>query len=236
LKVQGIAQVVMRVEASGFTLMVLGAAATIAALAGQLNVAGVAEFPLMKSGVLRAALFLTGGFFFLIGLGLVSDVTATSTTGPPSDPGPGPGSDSSPVQPSSEPETTTTPEGQSSYARAVNAACEAAASRAQQLPELPENANDDQLVQYTLTWADNVAILWDSLANISPAGGVPDDHETLLFKLELYHDNLEDAGYGLRAGDGYTFDNNINRVESLAFDYNRVAKALDLPSCELPVS
>jgi hypothetical protein len=226
---QGIAQAVVRVEASGFTLMVLGAAATIAALAGQLNVAGVAEFPLMKSGLLRAALFVVGAFFFLIGLGLVSNVTTTGTSpGGGSEPGgpsvPGNGSDT-PIE--------TQPPDENSYASAANAACAGAASRAQPMPELSENASDEQLVQYTLTWADNVQVLWDHLARVSPAGGVPDDHQTLLFKLDLYHDNLEDAAYGLRNGDPYTFDNNIDRVESLAFDYNRVATALALPACQL---
>jgi hypothetical protein len=103
------------------------------------------------------------------------------------------------------------------------------------MPDLPENPSDEQLVQYALTWADNITVLWDSLAGISPVGGVPDDHQTLLFKLDLYHDNLEDAAYGLRAGDPYTFDNNIARVGSLAFDYNRVAKDLNLAACQLPV-
>lgn len=221
-------------EASGFTLMVLGAAATIAALAGQLNVAGVAEFPLMKSGLLRTALFVVGAFFFLIGLGLVSNVT-TSTTGTPpgggSEPGP------SPSDPGDRPDTPqqTEPQSEDSYAEAGNAACTAAASRAQPMPDLPENPSDEQLVQYALTWADNITVLWDSLAGISPVGGVPDDHQTLLFKLDLYHDNLEDAAYGLRAGDPYTFDNNIARVGSLAFDYNRVAKDLNLAACQLPV-
>jgi hypothetical protein len=218
------------VEASGFTLAILGAAAVVAALAGQLNLAGVAEFPLMQSSILRILLFVVGGFFFFIGLGLIGQ--ANTVPGPGPEPGPS-------VSPSPEPSETTSPDPPpttvapipTSYEAAANAACLKAQPLFQKATAPPQNADDEQLSQASLTYAAALEALWNGLANV--AGQVPADHETLLFKLEQYHDNIEDAGYALRAGDPYTYENNWNNEETLRLDYNLTAEGLQLAACTL---
>jgi hypothetical protein len=219
-------QKVMAVEAFGITLALLGAASIVAAIAGALNLAGVAEIPAMQSRALRVVLAVVGTLFLLLGFGAIEEARSTGTT---TSSGPGPSGTTSDSPPSDSNSDSPRP---SEYSNLANSACQQSLTQFAQLDTPPEGSDDRSFVEYTFTSADIITGLLEELSVLTP-GAASSQHETLLFHLGNYRDSLEGAAVALRAGDPYGFDNGWEQALTYSFDFNRAAQSLSLNACRL---
>ncbi len=216
-------------EAFGISLALLGATSIVAALAGALNLVGVAEIPAMKSKSVRVVLFLVGVVFLLLGFGAIEQGSANTSAieGGSTETSP-PGENPDPPPPSGDPE-----DGVQVYRNAANAACGNVETAWVALPVPDENAGDDEWVAFALDAADMMDGLHEDLSTLMPPGAMTQDHDTLLTHLGNLRDSWESAGVALRAGDPWGFDQHLEWAEGYAADFDRVAKRLSLASCVL---
>lgn len=209
-------------ETFAISMTLLGAVAIIAAIAGALNIAGVAEIPAMASRTLRVLLFLFGGLFFLIGLGSFA-APLDDETGPGPDRGPS----------TSAPPPTTPPHDPNwAYVQAANAACQESNRAYESYPEPPEGAGDEENEQWAKVWGDITAQLANRLHAIEPPASLQEDHDAAVFRLDNLADSLTSAGVALGAGDPWGYDQNLANAESHALEFNRITQyTLGLSEC-----
>lgn len=223
-------------ETAGVTLLVLGAASLVAAVAGGLKFWEM-EFPLLASRVLRIILALVGSFFFLVGFGLLAMAwvgpiptppapASTSAMMGPADSSDAPDSPTAAPDPTPTPEPTPTSEPASDpmadYQEAANAACTRVS---QSTPAFTEDHG----------WYSQASQLWAGLAQelhtLSPPVDTGTAHTSLVDHFQWASRAAANAGQALYVGDPNAYQTAVGEIYYVGSQIDVYAASLSLPEC-----
>lgn len=210
-------------EALGTSLALLGAVSVVAALAGALNIAGLAEVPAIGSKTVRVVLFLVGGLFMLMGLGFLTTSGALPADSDGSDGGSatrsgGGGRSEQSVE--------------QDFLNQARQVCQELNERFAEFPSVSDNAPPAQYVALYSSISDVFGEVALQFGAIPSPPRLQDDYGRFVSMLREMSVHAANVAQAVRNGDRQTAQREQGLFRSLLPESSRVAGSLGLsPPC-----